>query len=283
MPARFPDKTMATQPQGPDPPPSCQQLVKKAGSRQVWALGSRYVLKDRVYYPGSEIEVRNSDFAADRISGYPFPSIAHSWREGDRFFIMQARLDGVPLEEALPRLSQQDLQRIGHQVGQYLLQLRRYHSPQTHMLDGRPVVDRRLFKPLDSNLAGNNYSVCTTDDELRNNLSRAIASRLDNSTLNNFMSMMPSAMPFTFSHSDVHEGNIIVKQGMFVGLIDWELAGYYPRWWEYVNSCELLSDYLPAPLREPQALAWFRVYHAIREGTENWHQTLRFYLVTPRF
>ncbi|KAI0142313.1 kinase-like protein [Hypoxylon sp. NC0597] len=270
MPARFPDKTFLTQPGAAEPQPqsnaepSCKLLVTKPGGRSVWSLGSKYILKERGYYPGSELEVTNTNFIANKAKGR-VPRIVASWREGDRFFSVQERIEGEPLEDALPKLTKEDLARIGKQVGEFIIELRSITRPQMQMMDGRPVIDRRLFKPLPGS-AHASYSICTSHDQVAANLAYSIRHLVKPETLYTLMAKMPSAMPFTFSHSDLHEGNIMVKDGNFVGLIDWELAGFYPRWWEFVNSCELLSDYLPAELQDQDALAWFRVYHTIRES-----------------
>ncbi|KAI0006959.1 kinase-like protein [Xylariaceae sp. FL0662B] len=269
MPARFPDKTVLTKPKSAEPqaernaPPSCQLLVEKAGGRDIWALGSKYILKNREFYPGSEIEVANTNFAAEKTAGR-VAKIVTSWRESNRFYLIQERIDGEPLEDALPNLSRADIARIGRQVGEFLLQLRTITSPTMQMLDGRPVIDRRLLKPLPGNSKAG-YSVCTSDADVAANMALAIEDILDPRSIEDLMARMPSAQPFTFSHSDVHEGNIMVKDGKFVGLIDWELAGYYPRWWEFVNSCELLSDYLPAELQDKQALEWFHLLRGFRQ------------------
>ncbi|OTA57147.1 kinase-like protein, partial [Hypoxylon sp. EC38] len=174
------------------------------------------------------------NFVADMAKGR-VPKIVASWIEGDRFFTIQERIEGESLEDALPKLTQEDLARIGKQVGEFVIELRSITSSQMQMLDGRAVIDRRLFKPLPGSI-NTLYSVCTSDDQVAANLALPIRHLVEQDTLHELMSKMPSAMPFTFSHSDLHEGNIMVKDGNFTGLIDWELAGFYPRWWEFVNS-----------------------------------------------
>lgn len=44
---------------------------------------------------------------------------------------------------------------------------------------------------------------------------------------------MPPAGPFTFTHGDLTNVNIIVKDGHLAGIIDWEVSGFYPVWWEF--------------------------------------------------
>jgi aminoglycoside phosphotransferase (APT) family kinase protein len=47
---------------------------------------------------------------------------------------------------------------------------------------------------------------------------------------------LPKCAPYVLTHCDLNLGNVIVKDGQFVGLLDWELAAYYPIWYEYVSA-----------------------------------------------
>ncbi|KAF2970769.1 hypothetical protein GQX73_g2840 [Xylaria multiplex] len=267
MGARFPDVTFAAASASAvdaakAKPTTCQVLATKPGC-DVWALGSKRVLKSTKWYPGCEIDAENTRYVRT-ICNMPIPEILTSWTDNDHFITVQDRIDGTELER-VATLTKDDLVRIGNQLGQHLLKLRGTTDKQMRMLDGRKVVDRRLLKPLPNGpLRGN----ITTDQHVRDELESRIASTVERSIVVGLMRKMPTALPFTFSHSDLHEGNIMVKDGQFTGLIDWELAGFYPVWWEYVNCCELLGDYLPAELHYDDALEWFRVYHAIRERPE---------------
>ncbi|TID19415.1 kinase-like protein [Venturia nashicola] len=39
-----------------------------------------------------------------------------------------------------------------------------------------------------------------------------------------------------FTHADFRPTNIILKNGHVVGIIDWEMAGWYPEHWEFVKA-----------------------------------------------
>jgi len=41
-----------------------------------------------------------------------------------------------------------------------------------------------------------------------------------------------------FTYSDVTQQDIIIKDNKVVGLVDWEYAGWYPEYWEYVKFFE---------------------------------------------
>ncbi|KAF6788173.1 hypothetical protein CSOJ01_15068 [Colletotrichum sojae] len=47
---------------------------------------------------------------------------------------------------------------------------------------------------------------------------------------------MLSATPYTFAHGDLDVENLIVKDENLVGIIDWEVSGYFPVWWEFTAS-----------------------------------------------
>ncbi|KAI1311832.1 kinase-like domain-containing protein [Xylaria venustula] len=269
MPARFPDTTfVAASPGAADAakakPTTCQVLAIKPG-REIWALGSRRVLKSKQWYPGCEIDAENTRYVRTICDNMPIPEILTSWTDNDHFITVQDRIDGTELERVIPSLTKDDLVRIGNQLGQHLLKLRGATDERMRMLDGRKVIDRRLLKPFPNDPPHGNI---TTDQHVRNELESRITGKVKHEITLELMRKMPTALPFTFSHSDLHEGNIMVKDGKFTGLIDWELAGFYPVWWDYVNCCELLGDYLPAELHHDDALEWFRVYHAIRERPE---------------
>lgn len=39
----------------------------------------------------------------------------------------------------------------------------------------------------------------------------------------------------SFSHADLFQHNFIVRDNKIVGLIDWEFAGWFPEYWEYIK------------------------------------------------
>ncbi|KAH3953589.1 hypothetical protein HBI24_120970 [Parastagonospora nodorum] len=41
-----------------------------------------------------------------------------------------------------------------------------------------------------------------------------------------------------FSHGDIAQHNILVKDGEITGLLDWENAGWYPEHWDYIKFFE---------------------------------------------
>lgn len=38
------------------------------------------------------------------------------------------------------------------------------------------------------------------------------------------------------THNNLTPSNIIVRDGMVVGILDWEMCGFYPDYWEFVKA-----------------------------------------------
>lgn len=52
----------------------------------------------------------------------------------------------------------------------------------------------------------------------------------------NLPSMLPTSNQSVFTHGDIAPRNIMVDESLQItGIIDWEAAGWYPDYWEYIN------------------------------------------------
>lgn len=57
------------------------------------------------------------------------------------------------------------------------------------------------------------------------------------------LSMLPQSKISLFTHGDVAPRNIMVDESCRIaGIIDWELAGWYPEYWEYANIMKPSRD-----------------------------------------
>ncbi|KAL9023071.1 MAG: hypothetical protein Q9196_007400 [Gyalolechia fulgens] len=56
-------------------------------------------------------------------------------------------------------------------------------------------------------------------------------------------SMLPRSHVPLFTHGDVAPRNTMVDEsGRITGIVDWELAGWYPDYWEYANIMKPTRD-----------------------------------------
>lgn len=74
-----------------------------------------------------------------------------------------------------------------------------------------------------------------------------------------------------FTHGDLSQHNILVKDNKITGLIDWEYSGWFPEYWEYIKFFERptphndWSDYAEVIFSQPYELV---DYQAI----SHWHR-----------
>lgn len=48
--------------------------------------------------------------------------------------------------------------------------------------------------------------------------------------------LLPESHGIYFTHGDLRPPNIMVKDGYVVAIIDWELSGWYPEYWEFAKA-----------------------------------------------
>ncbi|KAI1135622.1 kinase-like protein [Hypoxylon sp. FL0543] len=202
------------------------KLFYAASTGGAWALGSRFILKERLVFPSS-YEGTNLRFLKEKTN-LSVPNILHEWTESSRYFSITSRIEGETLEQVWPSLSGDDKERIAGQVARHLEKMRALTSDRIEAVGGEPLYDTGLFpngeigqQPLSS------------DEELWNELEKPL-SRLDDETRETLRENMPPCRPYTFTHGDLSSYNIMVKDRNFSGFLDFEHSGFFPVWYEYV-------------------------------------------------
>ncbi|KAE8404639.1 phosphotransferase enzyme family-domain-containing protein [Aspergillus pseudonomiae] len=126
------------------------------------------------------------------------------------------RIKGKTLEQAWPTLSESQKTAIADQVVQVRKKLRSLTSESIQTVDHGPCEPALLFP--DRAPHGRFHS----DLELWNAIT--------------IMLRHPPCEPYVLTHCDLNLGNLIVRDGALVGILDWEFAAYYPVWYEYVSA-----------------------------------------------
>ncbi|KAB8254095.1 kinase-like domain-containing protein [Aspergillus pseudonomiae] len=147
----------------------------------------------------------------DHILKYPdipAPKLIRDWVDSDgRYFVLQERIKGKTLEQAWPTLSESQKTAIADQVVQVRKKLRSLTSESIQTVDHGPCEPALLFPD-----------------------------RAPHGLLENLKKRLPKCEPYVLTHCDLNLGNLIVRDGALVGILDWEFAAYYPVWYEYVSA-----------------------------------------------
>ncbi|MCJ1368257.1 hypothetical protein MMC16_007399 [Acarospora aff. strigata] len=211
--------------------PSHVKLFYGASDRGAWALGSKFILKERSAIPPND-EAVNINYIQQNTC-IPVPKIVKDWKDSDdRYFILMERIEGETLADVWPKMSIADKERVADQAAKCLLQLRKLQSSSMGSLEGHPVYSAFLFPDGTHSTPHGPFSA---DDELWRDLV-AMLGHLPEKARARLRACMPTATPFTFTHGDLTTVNIIVRDGNLAGIIDWEAAGFFPAWWEFVSA-----------------------------------------------
>ncbi|EIT80625.1 unnamed protein product [Aspergillus oryzae] len=132
------------------------------------------------------------------------------------------RIPGEPLSKAWSKLSTHEKEGIAKQTAEYLLQLRNLQSDKTQSLTGGPVYLDFLFRNKNSHLS---HGPITTQDELWAHMERGLNEAISEAVRIRLRQRMPPAAPYTFTHGDLTNVNIMVENGCLTGIIDWETSG----------------------------------------------------------
>lgn len=201
-------------------------LIYQAGmSSAVWRLGCDAICKVKTWCDGMELESSTLAFAQSRFPNIPVPRVIHAWvdKKLRRTFLILRRIPGQSLDRAWPSLTNPQRERVAVTVAQYCRDLAGATSQNLQSATGCGVLEPFL-------------NVRAEDDHptwmprLLGPLSRALTEKY-------LRRISTQPMPcisdeFHFYHADLGPTNIIISDdGVVEGILDWESAGFYPKFW----------------------------------------------------
>ncbi|KAI0470302.1 kinase-like protein [Xylaria cf. heliscus] len=170
-----------------------------------------------------------------RHTSIPVPKIYCAFTHRGRSYIVMERLDGEPVGLGWLSRSEESKGKILSQLKDAIQQLRNVSPPGgigVANIYGGPVYDCRLPTKF---LWGPFSTVDHFHKELRNGIGLDYDPSDAPQDLLELLAFhkQPSSKP-TLTHGDLSSSNILVKGDKLVGIIDWETAGWFPPYWEYV-------------------------------------------------
>lgn len=139
-------------------------------------------------------------------------------------------VESSTLEEAWEDLSDTEAAAIGEQLRDYLTQLRSLRGSFIGSFDGGPAIDSRMF----INEGGPFRTVSEYIDFVLSDPPRNWPGSAPMHSI--VRSQMRPHYDVVFTHGDLKSTNILVKGSRIKPIIDWEYAGYYPEYLEYVSA-----------------------------------------------
>lgn len=153
--------------------------------------------------------------------------------------IFMEYIDGCSLQVAWPSYTDEEKARTLEQLSGHLQELRRVEGGSIGPVDGS-VCNDQLF----ANAVGD-YGPYRDEEAFRAGMAEALRSCEANSftqAVINMVNAMPRSARAVLTHGDLVPRNILVRDGNVVGLVDWEMSGFYPEYWEYAKA-HFFADY----------------------------------------
>lgn len=205
----------------------------------VWRYDAKTVVKYSEFGPAAEVAALN--LVRERTP-IPVPKFIKYLQDdaGGSGYLFMEYIDGQPLDQAWLSCDRAQKKSIVSQLRGYLDELRQIKGQTICSADGS-VCNDQIF----ANRAFA-YGPYDSDVAFRAGIAKSLrscdASPAFTETVIGFVNAMPSHDQIVFTHGDLVPRNILVRDGRVVAIVDWEMAGYYPAYWEYVKG-HLFADY----------------------------------------
>jgi aminoglycoside phosphotransferase (APT) family kinase protein len=218
-----------------DSPPPPRQLAPYPEGELIYHCNSRYVVrhgdtitKYTTYDHGFGANDHPNEAMALRFvkanTTIPVPEIISS--DWDR--ITMEYIEGQTLQQAWPTLTTDQRSNILAELRGYIAQLRALSGTGSiGRLDGQGAVLPSIFTR-----SGGPFGSLA---ELHHWLVRPpLRAEAQSMYWHQITTQLGTDYPIVFTHADLAARNILVRDGRIVAILDWEYAGWYPEYWDYV-------------------------------------------------
>ncbi|OTB15846.1 hypothetical protein K445DRAFT_59911 [Daldinia sp. EC12] len=179
----------------------------------------------------------------------PVPRVYCAFVHKNIAHIVMERIQGDPLSSAWKKLSKEDLESILSQLRGMLQELREIKPPPNTGVEscvGGSLQDPRMTRSYPR--FGPFKTIQDFHFWLRGGLEiedfpNGIPNPQTDHDWDDFQELVEKQKrPWpasVFTHGDLNPTNILVRGNKVVGIIDWEVGGWYPPYWEYTSACYL--------------------------------------------
>ena len=188
-------------------------------------------------------EAATMRYVLQKCPEIPIPVVYDTWTEDNgRGYISMSPMPGEQLETAWPKMDLVEKESVMNDYKIILDRLRNVDpssdSPiQIGAIDGGPAVchrpsDRRSGGPFPTEAEFNRWLISLIHPKQEQWFSGFYTAMMKNS--------MRDDHKWRLTHGDMGPHNILVENGHITAVVDWELGGWYPEYWEYVKMIQYL-------------------------------------------
>ncbi|KAF7557138.1 hypothetical protein G7Z17_g958 [Cylindrodendrum hubeiense] len=237
------------------------ETLHELNTTSVLGLGPSIVLKVGLFLDTDQIS--NLEYVQSRCPDVPTPRCLGAFQYVNKTYFFMSRAPAMTLEGVWPTLSQSHKVSIRDQLSQIFVKLRSQApgiSPETSgqlklgsFATGKCKDTRRQQRVSDKTIS--------TEAQFNDFLFQA-PNRAMSQLIKALRSSMRDDHRMVMTHGDLHPRNIMVSWEQSQGgdekgpeaelkvtsILDWELAGWYPEYWEYLKALNTVTP--RGPLRD---------------------------------
>lgn len=183
----------------------------------------------------------------------PVPKVLSAFVRKGAVYIVMERIQGQELAKVWRHMSEQTRASVLDQLRLLLDALRALQPPVEFAVgscNGGQLQDFRQSQAPPPVRFGPFKTIQDFHLWLRNGLKQGeadIPDQADLHAVNEMMAKQDGPWPASvFTHGDLNPWNILVRDDKIVGIIDWEMSGWYPHYWEYTSL--KVASYLVNPV-----------------------------------
>ncbi|KAI1196828.1 kinase-like protein [Nemania serpens] len=165
----------------------------------------------------------------------PVPEVHNAYKdeESGHTRIIMEFIEGAELEEVWDTYSPAEKESVIAQLRGYMQELRQFKGTYIGAIDGS-WCDDHFF---DDHRGG--YGPFKNEDDFNAGIVKALKQGKSETFVDVTCEIFLECMrghEIVFTHNDFAPRNILVQGPKVVAILDWELAGYYPNYWEYCKA-----------------------------------------------
>ncbi|KAB8356495.1 hypothetical protein FH972_024078 [Carpinus fangiana] len=181
----------------------------------VWGIGTDTICKVKVRTPNVSSEADNIAFVQDNFPSIPLPEVLYTYVHKDCTALFLRRVNGDTLAHAWGTLAEDQHYGLVNAVSEYCEVMAKLTSNRMMGVGGQCLLEPYLETRKDTPVAPLTVAEALTVFE------KYTPPDMES----------PEIKEFHFYHPDLGPGNIMVRDGSIVAIIDWEAAGFYPYFW----------------------------------------------------
>ncbi|KAJ5800561.1 uncharacterized protein N7518_002629 [Penicillium psychrosexuale] len=165
----------------------------------------------------------------------PVPEVYNAYVDETigRGVIVMEYIEGEVLRDVIEDMDDTRRQKIISELQKFMSELRSIEGDFIGSIDGSACED-----PVFCAEQGG-FGPYKTENEFNEGLVRAMTINQTTNSWIKHVAKLIRAMPShttVLTHADFSPRNIIISGERVVGILDWEMAGFYPEYWEYIKA-----------------------------------------------